>query len=62
MNLTFSVLNNLTNDLQKTDIWENLVFTRPPYWMSKTKKKKTKFFMIFATFWSLNARQIVKIY
>ena len=43
MKLKFSVLNNLTKDLQKTDIWGNLVFTWPPYWMSKIEKKTLVF-------------------
>ena len=29
MNLKFSMLNNLSKDLQKTDTWKNLGFTWP---------------------------------
>ena len=38
INRKFYGLNNLTIDLQKTDIWENLIFTWLPDWMSKIIK------------------------
>ena len=42
MNLKFSVLNNLTKDLQKTDICGNLVFTWPLYWMPEIVYEQQK--------------------
>ena len=38
INQKFYGLNNRTIDLQKTDIWENLIFTWLPDWMSKIIK------------------------
>ena len=61
MNLKFFVPNNLTKDVQKTDIWGNLVFTWLPYRLVKIEKK-----LIFSDFHHILApsdtRQIVKLY
>ena len=48
MNLKFSVLNNLTKNLQKTDICGNLLFSWLPYTMPIIKK--TLIFVIFSYF------------
>ena len=59
INLKFSMLNNLTKDFQKIDIWGYLVFPWLQYWTSKIKKT---FFLNFVMFWLSNTSQIVKIY
>ena len=46
MNLTFSLLNDLTKDWQKTDICGNLCFTWLPYWMSKIQERKHFFWFL----------------
>ena len=57
MNLKFSVLNNLTKDLEKTDIWGNLVFTWLPYWMSKIN-----FCYILTLKYQASSQNILNIY
>ena len=65
LSLKFSVLNNLSKDLQKTDIWGNLVFTWPPHWMSKIEEKKiifSNFYQILAHKCQANCQIIPNIY
>ena len=62
MNLNFSVPNNLTKDMQETGIWRNLVFTWPPYWMSKIKKTTSDFHHILALKYQPNCQNILNIY
>ena len=64
MNLKFSVPNNLTKDLQKTGIWRNLVFTWPPYWVSKIEKNTifSDFHHILALKYQPNCQNILNIY
>ena len=64
MNLKFSVPNNLTKDFQETGIWRNLVFTWPPYWVSKIEKNTifSDFHHILALKYQPNCQNILNIY
>ena len=64
MNLKFSVPNNLTKDFQETGIWRNLVFTWPPYWVSKIEKNTifSDFHHILALNHQPNCQNILNIY
>ena len=64
MKLKFFVIDKLTKDLQKIDIWGNIAFIWPLYWISKTKKNFifSYFFYILALKYQVNCQNILNIY